>query len=129
MSGSRRCWETVRLIGRSSDSDEEVDVKRGRNVQHLQAEGRRRVREEDRESVFGIQKKLRRVIPLLKAILDTQRQREVKHEADITGPVEAKYSYKNPKKNRHQKPVYISCFCCVMLHTAEMTECRQTETF
>lgn len=70
----------VRIKSRSSDSDEEVDVERGRKVQHLQAEGRRRVREEDREGVFGIQKKLRRVIPLLKAILDTQRQREVKHE-------------------------------------------------
>lgn len=95
-------------------------------MQHLQAEGRRRVREEDWEGVFGIQKKLRRVIPLLKAILDTQRQREVKHEVhtvqtDITGPVEAKYSeYKKTKTNRHQKPVYISCFCCLMFHTAEM---------
>lgn len=39
-------------------------------MQRLQAEGRWGVWEEDREGVFCVQKKLRRVVPLLKAILN-----------------------------------------------------------
>lgn len=57
---------------RSSDSDEEVEVEGGRNVQRLQAESRRRVREEDGERLLGVQEELRRIVSVLERVLQTQ---------------------------------------------------------
>lgn len=48
-------------------------------MQRLQAESRGGVREEDGERLLGVHQKLRRVVSVLKAILDTQINMEVKH--------------------------------------------------
>lgn len=49
-----------------------MEAEGGRNVQRLQAESRRRVREEDGEHLLGVHQELRGVVPVLETILDTQ---------------------------------------------------------
>lgn len=45
-------------------------------MQRLQAESRRRVREEDGERLLGVYQELRGIVPVLKTILDTQINKE-----------------------------------------------------
>lgn len=52
-----------------SDPDKEVQAEGGGDVQGFQAQSRRCVWKQDGERVFGIYKKLWRIISLLKAIL------------------------------------------------------------
>lgn len=52
-----------------SHPDKEVQAEGGGDVQGFQAQSRRCVREQDGEHVFGIYKKLWRVVSLLKIIL------------------------------------------------------------
>lgn len=54
---------------RPSDSDEEVEAQGGGDVQHLQAEGRRSVGEEDGEGVFGVHQQLKGVASVLETVL------------------------------------------------------------
>lgn len=58
-----------------SDSAEEVQTERGRNVQRLQAESRGSVREEDGECLLGVHKKLWGIISVLEAILNVTNER------------------------------------------------------
>lgn len=62
-----------RFLSETSDSVEEVEAERGGDVQRLQAQGRRRVREQDRERVLGVHQELLRIASLLRTVLDTQR--------------------------------------------------------
>lgn len=59
----------------TSDSDEEVEAEGGGDVQRLQAQGGGGVGEEDREGVFGVDQELRRIVPLLEPVLDTETHR------------------------------------------------------
>lgn len=65
----------VYSVSEPSDPDEEVNAEGGRDVQRLQAESRRREREEDGEHLFGVHQELRRIVPFLKNILDAQINR------------------------------------------------------
>ena len=66
-------WRGQSLLDVSvpSDSDEELEAERGRDVQRLQAESGGRVREEDGERVLGVDEELRRIVSVLKTTLDT----------------------------------------------------------
>lgn len=78
------CWDplTSRLragavpVRSGSHPGEEVQAERGRDVQRLQAQGGRREGEEDGEGVFGVQQQRGRVVPLLEAVLDRNRNSE-----------------------------------------------------
>lgn len=71
-SAVRSCWsEPYLCIIESSHPDKEIQAEWGGNVQRLQAQSRRRVREEDRECLFGVHQELRGVVPVLEIILYT----------------------------------------------------------
>lgn len=60
-----------------SDPDEEVEAEGGGDVQRLQAEGGRRVGEQDGEHVLCVHQELRGVVSLLRTGLDTQVNNQV----------------------------------------------------
>lgn len=71
-SAVRSCWTEPYLYTiESSHPDKEIQAKGGRNVQRLQTQSRRRVREEDWEYLFGVHQELRGVVPVLEIILYT----------------------------------------------------------
>lgn len=55
-----------------SHPDQEVQAKGGGDVQRLQTQGGRRVREDDGERLFGVHQELRGVVPVLEVVLHGQ---------------------------------------------------------
>lgn len=65
-----------------SHPDQEVQAKGGGDVQRLQTQGGRRVREDDGERLFGVHQQLRGVVPVLEIVLHGQhRTRQGEHAA------------------------------------------------